>query len=62
MENSVSMVTEKMRLLPCYREQFEKNRPPIDMYQEEIKTDTSVKGSSGAYCSKLCNRVSFTEH
>ena len=43
MENSVSMVTEKMRLLPCYREQFEKNRPPIDMYQEEIKTDTSVK-------------------
>ena len=35
------MVTEKMRLLPCYREQFEKNRPPIDMYQEEIDTRIS---------------------
>ena len=61
MENSVSMVTEKMRLLPCYREQFEKNRPPIDMYQEEIKTDTSVKEVL-EHIVPNCVKVSFTEH
>ena len=42
MENSVTMVTEKERLLPLKKEDFVQ-KAPIDIYQEEIKTNTSVK-------------------
>lgn len=41
MENSVTMETEKMRLLPLEKEKF--MQTPIDIYQEEIKAETSMK-------------------
>ena len=41
MENSVTMETEKMRLLPLVREDFT-SPIPVDIYQEEIKTNTSL--------------------
>ena len=41
MENSVTMETEKMRLLPLEKEKF--MQTPIDIYQEEIKAETSME-------------------
>ena len=41
MENSVTMETEKMRLLPLEKEKF--MQTPIDIYQEEIKAETSLE-------------------
>ena len=41
MENSVTMETEKMRLLPL--EKDEVMQTPIDIYQEEIKAETSME-------------------
>lgn len=41
MENSVTMETEKMRLLPLEKDEFMQN--PIDIYQEEIKAETSME-------------------
>ena len=41
MENSVTMETEKMRLLPLEKETF--MQTPIDIYQEEIKAETSME-------------------
>ena len=41
MENSVTMETEKMRLLPLEKEKF--MQTPIDIYQEEIKVETSME-------------------
>ena len=40
MENSVTMETEKMRLLPLEKDEF--MQTPIDIYQEEIKAETSM--------------------
>ena len=41
MENSVTMETEKMRLLPLEKDEF--MQTPIDIYQEEIKAETSME-------------------
>ena len=41
MENSVTMETEKMRLLPLEKEKF--MQTPSDIYQEEIKAETSME-------------------
>lgn len=41
MENSVTMETEKMRLLPLEKDEF--MQIPIDIYQEEIKAETSME-------------------
>ena len=41
MENSVTMETEKMRRLPLEKEKF--MQTPIDIYQEEIKAETSME-------------------
>lgn len=41
MENSVTMETEKMRLLPLEKDAF--MQTPIDIYQEEIKAETSME-------------------
>ena len=41
MENSVTMETEKMRLLPLEKDEF--MQTPIDIYQEEIKADTTMQ-------------------
>ena len=41
MENSVIMETEKMRLLPLEKDEF--MQTPIDIYQEEIKAETSME-------------------
>lgn len=41
MENSVTMETEKMRLLPLKKDEF--MQTPIDIYQEEIKAETSME-------------------
>lgn len=41
MENSVTMETEKMRLPPLEKEKF--MQTPIDIYQEEIKAETSME-------------------
>jgi F-type H+-transporting ATPase subunit gamma len=41
MENSVTMETEKMRLLPLEKEKF--MQTPINIYQEEIKAETSME-------------------
>ena len=41
MENSVTMETEKMRLLPMEKDEF--MQTPIDIYQEEIKAETSME-------------------
>ena len=41
MENSVTMETEKMRLLPLEKEKF--MQTPIDINQEEIKAETSME-------------------
>ena len=41
MENSVTMETEKMRLLPLEKDVF--MQTPIDIYQEEIKAETSME-------------------
>ena len=41
METSVPMETEKMRLLPLEKEKF--MQTPIDIYQEEIKAETSME-------------------
>lgn len=41
MENSVTMETEKMRLLPFEKEKF--MQTPIDIYHEEIKAETSME-------------------
>ena len=43
MENSVTMETEKMRLLPLEKDEF--MQTPIDIYQEEIKAETSMEES-----------------
>ena len=40
-ENSVTMETEKMRLLPLEKDEF--MQTPIDIYQEEIKAETSME-------------------
>lgn len=41
MENSVTMETEKMRILPLEKDEF--MQTPIDIYQEEIKAETSME-------------------
>ena len=41
MEISVTMETEKMRLLPLEKDEF--MQTPIDIYQEEIKAETSME-------------------
>lgn len=41
MENSVTMEAEKMRLLPLEKDEF--MQTPIDIYQEEIKAETSME-------------------
>ena len=41
MENSVTMETEKMRLLPLEKDEF--MQTPIDIYQEEIKAEISME-------------------
>ena len=41
MENSVTMETEKMRLLPLEKDEF--MQTPIDIYQEEINAETSME-------------------
>lgn len=41
MENSVTMETEKIRLLPLEKDEF--MQTPIDIYQEEIKAETSME-------------------
>ena len=41
MENSVTMETEKMRLLPLEKDEF--MQTPIDIYQEQIKAETSME-------------------
>ena len=41
MENSVTMETEKMRLLPLEKDEFMQTL--IDIYQEEIKAETSME-------------------
>ena len=41
MENSITMETEKMRLLPLEKDEF--MQTPIDIYQEEIKAETSME-------------------
>lgn len=41
MENSVTMETEKMRFLPLEKDEF--MQTPIDIYQEEIKAETSME-------------------
>ena len=41
MENSVTRETEQMRLLPLEKDEF--MQTPIDIYQEEIKAETSME-------------------
>ena len=42
MENSFSMEAEMMKLLPLVKEDF-MGKAPVDIYQEEIKADTSMQ-------------------